>query len=71
MHPPGPHVVLGHVWLAAALVRLGQPAEAREIIAEVLQRAPRMAARWRAPWLYRNPQDSEHMIEALREAGFS
>jgi len=25
--------------------------------------------RWPAPWLYRNPDDVDHMIEALREAG--
>jgi adenylate cyclase len=67
----GPQVLLAHVWLAATLIRLGQRAEAREIIAEVLRRAPRMAKRWRAPSLYRNSRDSEDMIEALREAGFS
>jgi adenylate cyclase len=68
----GPQVLLGHVWLAATLVRLGQRAEAQEIIAEVMLRAPKLnLARWRLPTLYRNPQDSEHMIEALLEAGFS
>jgi adenylate cyclase len=68
----GPQVLLGHVLLAATLVRLGQRAEAREIIAGVLSRAPKLTiARWRAPTLYRNPQDCEHMIEALREAGYS
>jgi tetratricopeptide (TPR) repeat protein len=69
----GPQVLLGHVWLAATLVRLGQGAEARAVIAEVLGRAPQMAMarkRWRAPWLYCDPQDADHMIEALREAGF-
>jgi hypothetical protein len=60
------------VWLAATLIRLGQRIEAREVVAQVLQRAPEMTlARWPAPCLYRNPQDSEHVIEALREAGFS
>jgi adenylate cyclase len=67
----GPQVLVGHVWLAATLVRVGQRTEAREIIVEVLKRAPKMSTRWHAPSLYRNPQDSEHMIEALREAGFS
>jgi len=69
----GPQVLLGHVWLAATLVRLGQRTEARAIIAEVLKRAPQMKMtlrRWRAPLLYRDPQDADHMIEALREAGF-
>jgi len=68
----GPQVLLGHVWLAATLIRLGQRMEARAIIAEVLKRAPQMTmtlGRWRAPWLYRDPQDAEHMIEALQEAG--
>jgi hypothetical protein len=44
----------------------------KALIAEVLQRAPQMALackRWRAPWLYRDPQDADHMIKALREAG--
>ena len=27
----GPHVLLGHLWLAATLVRIGQPAEARDL----------------------------------------
>jgi hypothetical protein len=68
----GPQVLLGQVWLAATLTRLGQRIEAREIVARVLQRAPAMTlARWPAPSLYRNPKDSEHLIEALREAGFS
>jgi adenylate cyclase len=68
----GPQVVLGHVWLAATLVRLGEPSEARALVAEVLRHAPMMAMsfkRWRAPWLYRDPDDAEHMIAALREAG--
>jgi predicted Zn-dependent protease len=67
----GPQVLLGHVWLAATLIRLGQRTQAREIIAEALKRAPNMVARWSALTLYRNPRDSEHMIDALREAGFS
>jgi adenylate cyclase len=66
----GPQVLLGHVWLAATLVRLGQHAEARSIIAEVLRRAPNMTLdRWQAPSLYRDPQDARHMTEALHAAG--
>ena len=66
----GPDVLLGHVWLAATLIRLGESTEAKQIMAGVLRRAPLMTlARWRAPTLYRNSQDSIHMIEALREAG--
>jgi hypothetical protein len=60
------------IWLAAALMRLGQQAETREMIGEVLKRAPQMTqARWRAPSLYRGPEDAAHMADALREAGVS
>ncbi len=66
-----PAFLLGHLWLAATLVRLGQGEEARVVAAEVLRRSPTVAG-----WLplllpYRNPQDAEHMTEALREAGIS
>jgi adenylate cyclase len=68
----GPQVIVGSLWLAATLVRLGQRAEAREIIAEVLNRAPHLTqARWRAPSLYRDPEDAAHMADALREAGLA
>jgi adenylate cyclase len=67
----GPHVILGHVWLAATLVRLKQHDEARAIVADVRQRAPLMTLeRWRAPHLYRHQSDSKHMTEALAAAGF-
>jgi len=63
-------MLLGQVWLAATLLRLGERAEASELIAEVLKQAPQMTqARWRAPSLYRHPQDAAHMADALREAG--
>jgi hypothetical protein len=66
----GPHVVLGHIWLAATLVQLGQLTEARSIIAEVLRQTPLLTLeRWPAPRLYLNREDSERMIEALRAAG--
>jgi adenylate cyclase len=66
----GPHVVLGQVWLAATLVRLGQREEAKTIIAEVLKRVPLMTLdRWPAPRLYLHQRDSDHMVEALKEAG--
>ena len=67
----GPHVVLGHVWLAATLVRLGQIAEAKSTIADVMRRAPLMTLdRWPAPRLYLNQRDSDEMVAALRSAGF-
>jgi tetratricopeptide (TPR) repeat protein len=66
-----PRFPLGHLWLAATLVRLGQGEEAKAVAAEVLRRSPRVS-----DWLqfllpYRNPDDAEHMIDALREAGIS
>ena len=68
----GPQVVLGQVWLAATLVRLGRRTEARAIAAEVLNRLPQFSLnRWTIFSLYRDPQDADHMIEALREAGYS
>ncbi|CAN7436373.1 winged helix-turn-helix domain-containing tetratricopeptide repeat protein [Bosea sp. LjRoot237] len=65
-----PQVLLAHVWIAATLVRLGQYAEAKAIAAKILERSPNMSVRhWPALALYRNPEDAEHMIEALRDAG--
>ncbi len=67
----GPHVVLGHVWLAATLVRLGQVTEAKALVADVMRRAPLMTLdRWPAPRLYLNQRDSDEMVAALRTAGF-
>jgi hypothetical protein len=51
-------------------VRLGEGEEARAVAAELLRRWPRIAL-WLALMPYRNPQDAEHMTEALREAGIS
>jgi adenylate cyclase len=67
----GPQMLVGHVWLAATLARLGQRTEARALIAEVLKRAPQMKVRWRAPSLYRSLDDAAHMTDALRDAGFA
>jgi tetratricopeptide (TPR) repeat protein len=67
----GPQGVLGHVWLAAALVRLGKAAEARALTAELRARLPHLTlACWRIFSLYRNPADTAHMIEALHGAGW-
>jgi adenylate cyclase len=67
----GPHVVLGHVWLAATLVRLGQIDEAKSTVAHIRRSAPLMTLeRWPAPRLYRNQRDSDEMVAALRAAGF-
>lgn len=66
-----PQVWLAHVWLAATYVRLGRRDEARAIAADVLARSPNMAAgKWPALALYKRAADADHMIAALREAGF-
>lgn len=65
-----PHVLVGPVWLAATLVRLGQHDEARTVAADVITRSlgKFTVARWPALALYRNPDHAHHMIEALRDA---
>lgn len=66
----GPHGVLGHVWLAATRVRLGQRDEARALMTELLTRIPHLSLdRWRIFSLYRDPADTAHMVDALNEAG--
>ena len=68
----GPQNLLGQVWLAATLVRLGQRSEARAIIADVLKRLPALTIkRWPMFSLYRSPQDADRMTQALRAAGFA
>lgn len=66
-----PRVWLAHVWLTATYIRLGRRDEARAIAADVLARSPNMSAdKWPALALYKRAVDADHMIEALREAGF-
>jgi len=63
--------VLGQIWLAATLVRLKRPKEARALATDVLRRAPQFALqRWPALAIYSHKDNADHMIEALREAGF-
>src|SRR5262249_55394220 len=67
----GPQVVLGQLWLAATLARLQRRTEAKTIAAEVLARLPKFTLeRCTMLSLYRIRQDADHMIDALREAGF-
>jgi DNA-binding winged helix-turn-helix (wHTH) protein len=65
-----PRGLLGYVWLAATLVRLGEGEEAKAVPAEALRRWPRAATRWLPLLPFRNPQNAEHVHAALREAGF-
>jgi predicted Zn-dependent protease len=66
-----PHVLLGPVWLAATLMRLEQPSEGRALAADVRKRSlgKFTVSRWPALALYKNEQDAQHVIEAMREAG--
>jgi Tfp pilus assembly protein PilF len=57
--------------LAATLVRLGQLAQAKEVIADVLAKVPSLTlARWPLSSAYRNQRDADHLFDALRQAGF-
>lgn len=61
----------GQLFLAAALVRLGQLAQAKEVIADVLAKVPNLTrARWPLSSAYRNRSDADHLFDALREAAF-
>lgn len=65
-----PHVP-GQAILAATLERLGQKAEAKAVIKEILKRLPDLTlARWPMTTVFRNPGDSERLLVALRQAGF-
>jgi adenylate cyclase len=65
-----PHVP-GQAVLAATLLRLGQPADAKAVIADVLQRLPDLTlARWPMSSVFRTPGHAEHFFDPLREAGF-
>ena len=67
----GPKVLLGQLWLAATLVRLGQIEEAKAIAAGTLNDVPHLRLKkWPALSVYRDPGDAEHVAEALRMAGF-
>jgi adenylate cyclase len=67
-----PHIVFAQVWLAAALVAIGQRTEAQDTIAEVLRRFPNLTTEnWPVFSLYRHAHDSAHMNEAVRAAGFA
>jgi adenylate cyclase len=65
-----PAVLLGRFWLAATLVRLGEAEKAKVVAAELLRHRPTIT-HWLPLAPYRNPQDAEHVNEALREAGIS
>ena len=68
----GPQFILGQVWLAATLVRLNKLQEARIVAAAVLERLPNLSLeQWPMFSVYRDLQDMQDMLEALREAGFS
>lgn len=66
----GPKGVLGHVWLSAVLVRLGELTEARATVSEVMSRLPHLTlSRWRLFEFYRNPQTCREILGDLHAAG--
>ena len=66
-----PHIVFGFVWYAAALIRLGERAQAKKAIDVALRLAPRISVKnWPMFSCYRNADDASHMVDAVREAGF-
>lgn len=65
-----PHVP-GQAVLAATLVRLGEAAEARAVIAELLTRLPHLSReRWPMSSVFRRPGDSDRLFDALGVASF-
>jgi len=63
---------LPHRWLAAALGQLGRTAEAREALHTAMTNDPKAFDRFvgtRVPW--HRPEDYEHMLEGLRNAGWN
>ncbi len=65
-----PHVP-GQAVLAATLVRLGQHAEARAIVAEMVTRLPHLTlARWPMFSVFRDPRHGDLLFDALREIDF-
>jgi len=66
----GPKGVLGHVWLSVVLVRLGELAEARGIVSDLMHRLPHLTlTRWRLFELYRDPKTSQGILRDLHSAG--
>jgi adenylate cyclase len=65
-----PNLRISHLWLAAAHAQMGQLAEARAEAAEVLRIEPNFAIdRWKCTAVYKDPRDTEHLLDGLRKAG--
>jgi adenylate cyclase len=65
-----PNVQVIHIWLAAAYAQLGQHDEARAEAAEILRMNPGFTiARWKVTAVYKNLEDTEHLLDGLRKAG--
>jgi adenylate cyclase len=66
-----PDVRDGHVWLAANLAQLGRLDESRAEAAEVLRIDPKFTidGTSRRLFLYKRPEDAEHIFDGLRKAG--
>jgi adenylate cyclase len=65
-----PNVQIIHIWLAATYAQLGWTAEAKAEAAELLRMNPCFTiATWKATAVYKNPDDTEHLLDGLRKAG--
>ena len=66
-----PDYPMPHRWLAAALGQIGRTEEAKEALGKAIAIAPAsfdMHVRSRVPWM--RPEDHNHMLEGLRNAGW-
>jgi adenylate cyclase len=65
-----PNVQIIHIWLAATYAQLGRVAEAKAEAAKLLRMNPRFTiTSWKVTAVYKNPDDTEHLLEGLRKAG--
>ena len=65
-----PNFRISHLWLAAAYAQMGQLVEAKAEAAEVLRIEPGFAiGKWKCTAVYKDPKDTEHLLDGLRNAG--
>ena len=66
-----PNMRIGHLWLAATCAQLGKLDEARAAATEVLRIEPQWTnlGTGVAIYVFRRPEDAEHLLDGLRKAG--
>ncbi len=65
-----PRVPVGRVWLTAVLMELGRTDEARSEASDLMLLAPAFTLdRWPAFKLYRDPRETERIVQTLSRAG--